>query len=161
MKYAKNRTNARKNRKSARWLSNSSIPKQLSVITQGSKIEGPAGGLHLCKVVCIWQSALFRFTPLSVSFRVAPCSVSHHFRFVPFRGVPCRKFSVSFRFAYCRVARFPFHSVSWYGVSQIFVSFRFVSCRVPIVPFRPVSHFPCHTVPFRLGYGSDIYIYIL
>ena len=112
------------------------------------------------KVVCIWQSALFRFTPLSVSFRVAPCSVSHHFRFVPFRGVPCRKFSVSFRFAYCRVARFPFHSVSWYGVSQIFVSFRFVSCRVPIVPFRPVSHFPCHTVPFRLGYGSDIYIYI-
>ena len=108
-------------------------------------------------------------------YNTAPFSVSHRFPFPSVsRPVPFHTISVSFRFAGSRVGSFPFHSVSHAAVSLVFrfipfrgmachrfsVSFRFVLCRVPTVPFRPVSYFPCHTVSFRLGYSSDIYIYI-
>ena len=59
--------------------------------------------------------ALFRFTPFP--FRsVSRSPVSEVFRFIPFRILPCRSFSVSFRFVIWRVTDFRF--VSFLVVSR-------------------------------------------
>ena len=122
-----------------------SSPRPSSIYRGRTLIETHPGRNSWVLCPAAAPTSLFPVPGRSGSFRFAPFSVLRNFRFVSFREIPCRKFSVSFRFACCRVACFPFRSVSWCGVSRIsrFVAFRSVPCPDGTVSLRfvvSVSH---------------------